>query len=168
MSGFHPAPRSVVDALLAPLSGKLLLLGLAFLTTLLAVGASTAWGVSVAVVWGGVTTAVALVLYLMAALYASWSADLQALAHAMEQTTRGDLCTHLPTHGRDELSDLARLLDRMVITLSAMVADIRSNAALVSHAGQSLAADNRALCPSAQKAAGSQPGRNCRQRGTDF
>ena len=33
----------------------------------------------------------------------------------------------------------------MVLTLSAMVADIRSNAALVSHAGQSLAADNRAL-----------------------
>ena len=145
MSGFHPLRPGLWLMRRLRLSGKLLLLGLVFLATLLAVSASTAWGMSAAVVWGGVSISVALVLYLMAALYASWSADLQALAHAMEQTTRGDLCTHLPTQGRDELSDLARLLDRMVLTLSAMVADIRSNAALVSHAGQSLAADNRAL-----------------------
>ena len=145
MSGFHPLRPGLWLMRRLRLSGKLLLLGLVFLATLLAVSASTAWGMSAGVGWGGVSTSVALVLYLMAALYASWSADLQALAHAMEQTTRGDLCTHLPTQGRDELSDLARLLDRMVLTLSAMVADIRSNAALVSHAGQSLAADNRAL-----------------------
>ena len=97
MSGFHPLRPGLWLMRRLRLSGKLLLLGLVFLATLLAVSASTAWGMSAAVVWGGVSTSVALVLYLMAALYASWSADLQALAHAMEQTTRGDLCTHLPT-----------------------------------------------------------------------
>ena len=145
MSGFHLLRPGLWLMRSLRLSGKLLLLGLVFLAYLVTMGAAVSWSLSAGVVWGGVAASMAMALYLMAALYVSWSADLQALAQAMQQTTRGDLCTHLPTTGRDELSGLARLLDRMVLTLSAMVADIRSNAALVAHAGQSLSSDSSAL-----------------------
>ena len=52
MSGFHPLRPGLWLMRRLRLSGKLLLLGLVFLATLLAVSASTAWGMSAAVVWG--------------------------------------------------------------------------------------------------------------------
>ena len=84
-------------------------------------------------------------LYALLALYASMASDLTALAQAMQKTTSGDLCVQLPVRGRDEFANLALLLDHMVIALSGMVANIRSNAALVAHAGQNLASDSQAL-----------------------
>ena len=95
--------------------------------------------------WGLVAGVVAVVGYLSLALHASMAADLRQLLQVMERTAQGDLCTHLRTDGRDELARMAVELDRTVLTLSSMVADIRSNAALVAHAGESLAADNRDL-----------------------
>ena len=96
-----------------------------------------------------------LAVYLLAALYASLSSDLGALAHAMDQTARGNLGVHVQLRGRDELAELAQLLDRMVRTLSGMVANIRSNAALVAHAGQSIAQDSRALAERTEQQAAS-------------
>ena len=43
------------------------------------------------------------------------------------------------------MAEMTRSLDQMVYKLAAMVGDIRSNAALVAHAGQSVAHGNRAL-----------------------
>ncbi|APW38936.1 chemotaxis protein [Rhodoferax koreense] len=83
--------------------------------------------------------------YLMAAFYLSFSADFDAIVQVMQQATQGDLRAQARIHGRDELAGMSALMDRMVLTLSAMVADIRSNAALVAHAGQSLATGNREL-----------------------
>jgi myosin heavy subunit len=47
--------------------------------------------------------------------------------------------------GHDELSEMALALQRMSTRLSGMVASVRSNSALVAHAGRSLAAGNREL-----------------------
>ncbi|CAM3475307.1 methyl-accepting chemotaxis protein [Paracidovorax anthurii] len=111
--------------------------------------AGTAWaaasGGSVAGAWAAVAGGTVLV-YLALALHAGLAADLGGLARALEATAQGDLSRSAPAQpGRDELAQLASLLNRMVLTLSSMVADIRSNAALVAHAGRSLAVDNRAL-----------------------
>jgi methyl-accepting chemotaxis protein len=145
MHGFHPLLPGLWLMRRLRLPGKLSLLGLATLAAMLAQTGLSALGASSESLWGWLIVCSALVLYLVATLYASLSSDLQGLAHAMRQTTRGDLCAHVPVRGSDELADLARLLDCMVHTLSSMVADIRSNAALVAHAGKSLAVDNRAL-----------------------
>jgi methyl-accepting chemotaxis protein len=79
------------------------------------------------------------------ALHRNLATGMAALAHAMEQTADGDLRARPEVPGRDELAGLATALERMVLTLSAMVAQIRSNAALVAHAGGSLTAGNREL-----------------------
>jgi methyl-accepting chemotaxis protein len=90
-------------------------------------------------------TACALMLYVQLALWVSMAQDMEAVAGSMRKTTQGDLTVHASLQSRDEMGDMARSLDQMVYKLSAMVADIRSNAALVAHAGQSLAQGNRAL-----------------------
>ncbi|MFZ4285457.1 methyl-accepting chemotaxis protein [Variovorax sp. HJSM1_2] len=86
-----------------------------------------------------------LILYLLWSFYASFAADFRGLSAVMHEATQGNLRASAAAHGQDELADMARLLDRMVLTLSGMVADIRSNAALVAHAGTSLATGNRDL-----------------------
>jgi len=96
-----------------------------------------------------------LLAYLGAALAAGLSTDLRNLADAMEAAARGDLSRNAAAAGRDEPALLAAALERMVVTLSSMVADIRSNAALVAHAGHSLAADNRALAERTEQQAAS-------------
>ena len=119
------------------LPGKLVAPGSVLLATVVAASLSAPWWVLLA--------GAALGLYLMLALYASLSADLAGLAHAMQRTTGGDLCARAGVYGQDEVGGMAKSLDQMVLTLSSMVADIRSNAALVAHAGQTLAHGNRAL-----------------------
>ena len=89
--------------------------------------------------------AAVLMVWLLWGLDASLRTDLRQIIDVMEQTTSGNLRASLRVHGRDELADLTRLLDRMTGSLSAMVAEVRSNSALVAHAGQSLAAGNRDL-----------------------
>ena len=85
------------------------------------------------------------IAYLGLALHRSMACDLALLATAMERAAHGDLLAGGRIAGQDEIGRLGGLLEGMVRLLSSMVADIRSNAALVAHAGQSLAADNRAL-----------------------
>ena len=83
--------------------------------------------------------------YLMLCFYASFQRDFRQVLAAMEQTASGNLRSTVQSHGGDELADLARLLDRTNGQLSSMVAEVRSNSALVAHAGKSLAAGNRDL-----------------------
>ncbi|MGC4365446.1 methyl-accepting chemotaxis protein [Hydrogenophaga sp. R2] len=89
--------------------------------------------------------AAAILVWLLVGLDASFRGDLRQIIEVMEQTTSGNLRASLRVRGRDELADLTRLLDRMIGSLSAMVAEVRSNSALVAHAGQSLASGNRDL-----------------------
>ena len=125
------------------LSAKVALLPLLAVLALAAVAALQGRGAGAV----GLTAAVGAiaVAYAAWALHASLSTDLDHLLRLAERTAQGDLCARSGMQGRDELAQLGVQLDRMVLTLSAMVADIRSNAALVSHAGESLAADSREL-----------------------
>jgi len=122
---------------------KLALLGGVAIVALLAVAA--AQGLGPAAVWPVCGAAVLTTAYLAAALWASAAADLARLGEVMDSAAAGDLRARAAIVGQDELAGMGARLDRMVLTLSAMVADIRSNAALVAHAGRSLAADNREL-----------------------
>ncbi len=106
-------------------------------------------------------TAVVAALGGLAVGYAAWclqahlAADVARLLRVTEQAAAGDLRVAAGLAGRDELAQLSVQLDRMVLALSSMVADIRSNAALVAHAGESLAADNRALAERTEQQAAS-------------
>ena len=137
MSGFLPLRPGLWWMRRWHLPGKLVTLGVVMAGALAMAALDAPW-------WA-VALAAAVVLYALCALYAGLASDLQGLAHAMEQTTRGDLCARAGVYGRDEVGSMAQSLDRMVLALSSMVADIRSNAALVAHAGQSLAQGNRSL-----------------------
>ncbi|MFN7862552.1 MAG: methyl-accepting chemotaxis protein [Curvibacter sp.] len=102
----------------------------------------------VAVVWGGVWLELIFLgglLYFMVAFYVSFMADLRLLMRYMEETAHGNLREKVQARGRDELADMAVALQKMSKSLSGMVASVRSNAALVAHAGQSLSAGNREL-----------------------
>ncbi|HSV53631.1 MAG TPA: methyl-accepting chemotaxis protein [Burkholderiaceae bacterium] len=88
---------------------------------------------------------VAVLLYLMLALYLSLSGDFREIAAVMKETASGNLRHRATVRGQDEMAEMAGLMERMNLTLSAMVADIRSNSALVAYAGQSLTAGNRDL-----------------------
>ena len=95
--------------------------------------------------WWLTAVACVLMLYVQLVLWLTLSHDMALVARSMQQTTQGDLTVHASLQGHDEMAEMARSLDQMVYKLSAMVADIRSNAALVAHAGQSRAHGNRAL-----------------------
>ena len=126
-------------------AGKLTLLGAVVVGLLLALALLASTGADTAWFWAVLGVGAVVVLYLLLALHANLSVGLRQLAHAMERSAQGDLSVRVNTQGQDEVAELMRMLDRMVQTLSSMVADIRSNAALVSQAGQSLGRDSRAL-----------------------
>jgi methyl-accepting chemotaxis protein len=84
-------------------------------------------------------------VYFMLAFEISFLADLRQVLLFMEQTALGNLRHRVRVRGADELSDMSAAMDRMVNNFSSMVASVRSNAALVSHAGASLVVGNRAL-----------------------
>jgi methyl-accepting chemotaxis protein len=126
------------------LGGKLTVLALAALwplpTMLALVVLAPAWPLWPVAVVGGV-----LLVYLMAAFHAAFVGEFQRVFEVMSQTASGNLRAQIRTEGSDEMAELARLLDRMIGSVSAMVAEVRSNSALVAHAGQSLASGNREL-----------------------
>ncbi|MCW5652251.1 methyl-accepting chemotaxis protein [Hydrogenophaga sp.] len=124
------------------LSRKLMVLTLAAVWPVKAVWAleaESAW--SMGITGGGL----ALLVYLMLSFHASFMADLHQVRQAMASTADGNLRASLVVNGRDELADLGHLVVRMAGNLSAMVAQVRSNSALVAHAGKSLAVGNRDL-----------------------
>ncbi|MES2425219.1 MAG: methyl-accepting chemotaxis protein [Pseudomonadota bacterium] len=101
--------------------------------------------------------AVPLVLaaYLALALQASFVQDFRRMAGGLGQIADGDLQVDFTVHGHDELADANAVLQRMVTTLSATVADVRSNSALVAHAGQHLAHSSRDLADRTEQQAAS-------------
>ena len=127
------------------LGGKLGVVALAVAAVLVGFATAPPLGVAPGPVLAALLLGAAAIFYLMLAFYLSFTADFATLVSVMQQTTQGDLRAQARLQGRDELAAMSALLDRMVLTLSAMVADIRSNSALVAHAGESLALGHRAL-----------------------
>lgn len=122
---------------------KLALVGGLAILGLLLVALAQAWGAGM--VWGACGFGVVVLTYLTASLWASAAGDMARIGEVMDRAAAGDLRARAGLSGQDDLAEMGTRLDHMVLTLSAMVADIRSNAALVAHAGQSLAAENREL-----------------------
>ncbi len=87
---------------------------------------------------------VALVYFLLA-LQATVVQDLKQVTAVARQIVAGDLRTALASQGQDELGQLTTAMSQVGRTVSAMVANVRSNAAFVAHSGQSMAAGNREL-----------------------
>ncbi len=98
---------------------------------------------------------VALVLYLMLSFYASFVADFRIALKAMRETSAGNLRTRIDVRGRDEFADMAGLLQTMNANLSALVASVRSNSALVSYSGKNLAVGNHDLADRTEQQAAS-------------
>lgn len=94
---------------------------------------------------GATVLGLALLTYLMLSFYLSFVSDFRQVIQVMGQTAAGNLRAHVRVRGSDELADLGTLLERMIGSLSSMVAEVRSNSALVAHAGRSLAVGNRDL-----------------------
>ena len=108
-----------------------------------------------AAVWGACLGLALLLVYLGVALEQSIAPGLRRLQEAVQRASGGDLCARAALQGGDELAALGRALDGMVLALSATVADVRSNAALVAHAGQCLARDGGALSERTEQQAAS-------------
>jgi methyl-accepting chemotaxis protein len=94
---------------------------------------------------GATVLGIGLMVYLLLSFYRSFVIDFRQVIDVMGQTAAGNLRSHVRIRGKDELSQMASLLQGMIGNLSAMVAQVRSNSALVSHAGKSLAVGNRDL-----------------------
>ncbi|HAJ12883.1 MAG: methyl-accepting chemotaxis protein [Hydrogenophaga sp.] len=127
------------------LRGKLLVLAAASVLPLLSVWVVS--GASPAGRWAAIATLAGMGVlgYLMVSFYASFVADFRQVLAGMEQTAAGNLRVRVQVQGGDELAELARLLERTIGSVSAMVAEVRSNSALVAYAGKSLATGNREL-----------------------
>jgi methyl-accepting chemotaxis protein len=100
--------------------------------------------------WFWVTTlgslvGVSFMLYFMLAFHLGFTTDLRQILHFMKETASGNLRHRVHLTGKDEISDMSEAMDAMILRLSAMVASVRSNSALVAHAGSSLVNGNRAL-----------------------
>ena len=145
----------MLDSLLFPatwlvrrisLGGKLVLLLLLCLGPMVAAGLMQLLGIAATGPMLYVTVICAvLALYLAAAFYVEMSAGLQQVRTAMEHVIQGNLCFKPAIDGHDECSVLLQTTGRISSTISAMVANVRSNAAFVAHAGKSMSSGNREL-----------------------
>lgn len=95
--------------------------------------------------WGLMIASLLMPLYGWLCLRASFVADLRRAIDAMRETASGNLRSRVNANGQDELAEMATLLDRLNASLSATVAEVRSNSALVAYAGKTLATGNRDL-----------------------
>ncbi|HEU0200196.1 MAG TPA: methyl-accepting chemotaxis protein [Burkholderiaceae bacterium] len=84
-------------------------------------------------------------LYLAYSFYRSFFIAMHAVTGGVRATAEGNLARAIGSAGRDEIAVVGRLLESMNGSLSSMVAEIRSNASLVEHSGQSLLEGNREL-----------------------
>ncbi len=87
----------------------------------------------------------AVLVYLLAALYVSVTQDISDMVQAVGRMVAGDLRQSVVSHSQDELGNMLTTLGELGRTVSAMVANVRGNAAFVAHAGKSLAHDSQDL-----------------------
>jgi methyl-accepting chemotaxis protein len=86
-----------------------------------------------------------LTIYLGVAFYVAVSGDLKQVQQAIDHLVQGNLRFKPVAQGQDEYAALLTGAGRIGTSISSMVANVRSNAAIVAHAGQSLANGNREL-----------------------
>lgn len=132
-----------------PFAGKLALLAvlalmpaLSLLWQLILGQGSSAAAMVVTVL--GVLDVLAL-FYVLIAFHVSVSSDMDQVLRATRQMVAGDLRLKVEASGQDEFGQLLDSITQLGRTISAMVANVRSNAAFVAHAGQSLAHASRDL-----------------------
>ncbi len=83
--------------------------------------------------------------YCLAAFHHSMGRDVGEVVRAIEQMVAGDLRQAVSSSNHDEMGRLFEAVGHLGRAVSAMVANVRSNAAFVNHAGKSLAQGNREL-----------------------
>ena len=84
-------------------------------------------------------------VYVLAAFYFSVTQDFVQLTQAVNRMKSGDLRQPPVSNSRDELGVAMVAMGDLGRTVSAMVANVRSNAAFVAHAGKSLSRDSQDL-----------------------
>ncbi len=93
--------------------------------------------------------------YLIAAFYVSFQNALRMVLQGMQATASGDLSHKLLIRGNDELTEIARNLDRMNDRLSTTTSDIRSRAARVDLSGRQMSESSQQLAQRTDEQAGS-------------
>jgi methyl-accepting chemotaxis protein len=94
-------------------------------------------------------------LYLMAAFHRSATQDIAQMVQMVDRMVAGDLRQTALARSRDELGAMVTALGQLGRTVSAMVANVRGNAAFVAHAGQSLSRDSADLSDRTEQQAAS-------------
>ena len=126
-------------------SGRMGLLGAVATLSLLALAvAAQSQAARDAVLLAGLLMA-GLVGYLGLACFLSIASTLRTLQQVVHRLAAGDFAARVEVRGNDELAAIGRSLETLAARLSEVVADIRSNAAVVAQAGSQLAGDSRAL-----------------------
>ncbi len=87
----------------------------------------------------------AALVVLLASFYVSVTQDIAQLVLTVGRMTSGDLRQTEVARSRDELGAMVTALGRLARTLSAVVADVRGNAAFVTHAGKTLSRESQDL-----------------------
>jgi len=95
------------------------------------------------------------IAYLLAAFGASVLSSLNQLKSAVDATANGNLAHQVIVPGTDEFAQIGASVERMNAHLSAMVADIRSNAVMVAQSGYTLADGTSRLSERTEQQAGS-------------
>ena len=94
-------------------------------------------------------------LYLVTVIYKSLMIDLRRLSFAMKALAAGNLKVDATVRAKDELGDLSVELMNMIASVSAIVATVSCDAALVADAGNRLGAGNRELSDRTEQQAAS-------------
>ena len=103
----------------------------------------------------GMVSGILLIVYLLAAFYMSFVSDFMRVANAVERVSQGDLRTRFVISGHDEVAHISRTVIGMIDSLSAMVAEVLSNSALVLSSGNNLSTGNRELSERTEQQAAS-------------
>lgn len=96
-----------------------------------------------------------LMVYLMASFFKATMSSLRMLAYVMDRATEGDLTADVKVQGTDELARIGNKFQSMLSSLSELVADVRSAAAVLGHVGRELVSDSQSLSDRTQSQASS-------------
>ena len=93
----------------------------------------------------GTIAGLLVLVYALLSFYRAFAVDLGRLSYAMNQLAQGNLQVAASVRSNDEIGKVAAVLRTMIRNVSAMVAAVGSDAALVAHAGNELSNGNRDL-----------------------
>jgi methyl-accepting chemotaxis protein len=87
----------------------------------------------------------AALVYVLSAFYSSVTQDIAQMVDCVDHMVAGDLRQTVVSRSEDEMGRVVTAVGQLSRTVSAMVANVRGNAAFVAYAGQSLERDSRDL-----------------------